>query len=74
MPALKLKKKSITSSVFRYLYLLAIAIATNWICASLASSFNPQQMLTSAICGTSQTVEAYLPYVISSKSKRGESP
>ena len=74
MPALKLKKKSINSSVFRYFYLLAIAIATNWICASLASSFNPQQMLTSAICGTSQTEDANIPYVISSKSKRGESP
>ena len=51
MPALKLKKKSITSSVFKYLNLLAIAAATNLIWTSLASSFSPQQILTSAICG-----------------------
>ena len=55
-----------TSSVFRYLNLLAIAAATNWIWTSLASSFNPQETLTSAICGTSQMADANNPYVISS--------
>ena len=73
-PALKLKRKSITSSVFRYLNLLAIAAATNWIWTSLASSFNPQETLTSAICGTSQIADANIPYVISSNLKHGESP
>ena len=63
-----------TSSVFRYLNLLAIAAATNWIWTSLASSFNPQETLTSAICGTSQIADANIPYVISSNLKYGESP